>query len=308
MNGEADSAGAVQRSAGRYARDARRRDPNQASQSHRDPSQRTHRPEAPPSKGIRALTPRHRQWAAGHWLCFLEERQAISWIRDRLFAGTRVRLSSRAMLGARAGAVSGDQRIRSFDRVGSIGRCGVDRLSEREKEEIVRLSAMGLPSRLIGQRDRSAPSDGVGLSREVASPGGARAGSFARCGCRCMSGRRSRGVSLRVSLGVRSHGGWVGRRRRSCGRSPVTVMCDGIGPARLIELHWVKVVARRCRSWRRVRGCERRWNRSSSCGGRRNRSRVGWWKSFPAIWRCACLTRRSICRCSCSHAARYARN
>jgi IS30 family transposase len=30
-------------------------------------------------------------------------------------------------------------------------RCGVERLSEREKEEIVRLSAMGLPSRLIGE-------------------------------------------------------------------------------------------------------------------------------------------------------------
>jgi hypothetical protein len=28
----------------------------------------------------------------------------------------------------------------------------VERLSEREKEEIVRLSAMGLPSRLIGQQ------------------------------------------------------------------------------------------------------------------------------------------------------------
>ena len=28
----------------------------------------------------------------------------------------------------------------------------MDRLSEREKEEIVRLSAMGLPSRLIGQQ------------------------------------------------------------------------------------------------------------------------------------------------------------
>jgi DNA-binding CsgD family transcriptional regulator len=34
----------------------------------------------------------------------------------------------------------------------SAWRCGVERLSEREKEEIARLWAMGLPSRLIGQQ------------------------------------------------------------------------------------------------------------------------------------------------------------
>jgi IS30 family transposase len=34
----------------------------------------------------------------------------------------------------------------------SAWRCGVERLSEREKEEIGRLSALGLPSRLIGQQ------------------------------------------------------------------------------------------------------------------------------------------------------------
>src|SRR6478609_7247554 len=34
----------------------------------------------------------------------------------------------------------------------SAWRCGVERLSEREKEEIVRLWAMGLPSRLIGEQ------------------------------------------------------------------------------------------------------------------------------------------------------------
>src|SRR5436190_16807848 len=33
----------------------------------------------------------------------------------------------------------------------SVGRCGVERLSEREKQEIARLSAQGLPSRLIGK-------------------------------------------------------------------------------------------------------------------------------------------------------------
>ena len=50
----------------------------------------------------------------------------------------------------RTPAVSGDQRIGTFDRVGSIGGCGVERLSEREKHDIARLSALGLPSRLIG--------------------------------------------------------------------------------------------------------------------------------------------------------------
>src|SRR5205823_6032704 len=33
----------------------------------------------------------------------------------------------------------------------SVGRCCVERLSEREKQEIARLSAQGLPSRLIGK-------------------------------------------------------------------------------------------------------------------------------------------------------------
>ena len=56
----------------------------------------------------------------------------------------------RAREAHRSAPVSGDQRIGTFDRVGSIGRCVVERLSERVKEEIVRLSAEGLPRRLIG--------------------------------------------------------------------------------------------------------------------------------------------------------------
>ena len=57
--------------------------------------------------------------------------------------GLRPGVRSRWSRRARSAAVSGDQRITSFDRVGSIGRCGVEELSEREKEAIGRLSAMG---------------------------------------------------------------------------------------------------------------------------------------------------------------------
>ena len=69
------------------------------------PLKRTLRPEAPPQRAFEHLHRDTVKWAAGRWLCFLEERQAISWIRDRLFAGTRVRLSSRAMLGAQIGQI-----------------------------------------------------------------------------------------------------------------------------------------------------------------------------------------------------------
>jgi IS30 family transposase len=51
----------------------------------------------------------------------------------------------------RSAAVSGDQRISTFDRVGSIGRCVVERLSELEKWRIAELAAQGLPSRVIGK-------------------------------------------------------------------------------------------------------------------------------------------------------------
>ena len=61
-----------------------------------------------------------------------------------------------------------------------------------------------------------------------------------------------------------------------------------IGRARLIELRWFELAARRSRSWRPVHGCERSLKRSSSCGGHRNRSRVGWWASSPTTRRCAC--------------------
>ena len=77
-------------------------------------------------------------------------------------------------------AVSGGQRISTFDRVGSIGRCVVERLSELEKWRIAELSAQGLPSRLIGKEIGRAHRDGVGLaSAAVASSAGAGAGAVA---------------------------------------------------------------------------------------------------------------------------------
>src|SRR5262249_44503662 len=49
-------------------------------------------------------------------------------------------------------AVSGGQRITSFDRVGSIGRCVVvERLSELERWRIAELSAEGSTTRLIAK-------------------------------------------------------------------------------------------------------------------------------------------------------------
>ena len=51
-----------------------------------------------------------------------------------------------------------------------------------------------------------------------------RSGSGRRCGCRWSSARRSRGAWRGASLCVRSGVGWVGRRRRSRGRSRATVV------------------------------------------------------------------------------------
>ena len=211
---------------------------------------------------------------------------------------------------ARTAAVSGDQRIGTFDRVGSIGRCGVERLSEREKEEIVRLSAMGLPSRLIGQADRSAPSDGAGVIsqrlRRPAVPEPVR--SPLRLSLRereeisrGLAGGRVAAVD-RTAVGSVAVDDRRGRSQRNGGRAPLSGLRGGQGGGAS------SCVARSRRSWRRVHGCERWWRRSSSCGGRRSRSRVGWWTSSPTIRRCACRTRRSICRCSCSPAVRCARN
>jgi NADPH:quinone reductase len=67
-------------------------------------------------------------------------------------------------------------------------------------------------------------------------------------------------------------------------------------------------VAPRSRNSPGVRGCGRPSKPSSSCAGRRSRSRVGWSWSAPTTRRCGCRTRRSICRCSCSPGVRCAKS
>jgi hypothetical protein len=114
----------------------------------------------------------------------------------------------------------------------------VERFSEREKEEIARLSAMGLPSRLIGAQ--------IGRHRSTVW------GYVARL-------RRP-----------------VGRRRRCRVRSRPTVGGGAIGPAPRTERRCSGHVVRSGPSWRRALGFDRWWNRGCSWGGRRSRSRVGW--------------------------------
>ena len=55
----------------------------------------------------------------------------------------------------------------------------MERLSEREKEEIVRLSTMGLPSRLIGEQIGRHHRTVWGYLAAVAAAGGAGPCSFA---------------------------------------------------------------------------------------------------------------------------------
>ena len=54
--------------------------------------------------------------------------------------------------------------------------------------------------------------------------------SGVRCGCRCLSGRRSRGVLLVASRFGRSRRGWGGRRPRCLVRSSPMVATSSIGP------------------------------------------------------------------------------
>jgi hypothetical protein len=150
----------------------------------------------------------------------------------------------------------------------------VEGLSEREREEIVRLSAMGLPSRLIGQQIGRHHRTVWGHLQRLRQPVVAEP---IRSPLRLSLREReeiSRGLAA-ASRAVRSHEDWGARRRRSRERSPATVMRAAIGPVPLIELHSLELGARRSRSWRRVPGCEQWSSRNSRCGGHRNRSRVG---------------------------------
>ena len=117
----------------------------------------------------------------------------------------------------------------------------VERLSEWEKDGSP-VVGDGVAEPADRQGDRAGPSDGLGSSPEVASSARRWSRCGRRCGCRWVSGRRSRGVWRRVSRCGRSRGGWVGRRRRSRVRSPRTVVarryraCRGGSRRRCVEL------------------------------------------------------------------------
>ena len=209
----------------------------------------------------------------------------------------------------RTAAVSGGQRITpsiGLDRSGGVlwrngcrsWRSGGSRSWRRK----------GLPARLIGKeigRAHRTVWSNIRLMRRPPVPEPVRS-------------------PLRLSLTEReeiSRGLAGGESLRSIarrlGRSPstisreverATVACAAIGRVERIRMRCVVRGGRSQRSSRCVGGCGRWSRRSSSCVGLRSRSRVGWWRSSPTIRRCACRTRRSTCRCSCSRAARYARN
>ena len=117
----------------------------------------------------------------------------------------------------------------------------------------------------------------------------------------------SRGLAAGDSL--RAIAARLGRAtRRSRVRSPPTVAVMGIAPVRQTGRRWGGCAGRSGRSWPAVSGCARWSSPSSSWGGRRHRSRVGWRSLTRTTRRCACRTRRSISRCPCSPVARCARN
>ena len=124
-----------------------------------------------------------------------------------------------------------------------------------------------------------------------------------RCGCRWVSGRRSRRGLVVASRCVRLPGGWGGRHRRY--RVKSGAMVGGVVIGRVVRTAAVRRLRRPKSS--KLATCPRgrgpSWKRNSSCGGLRSRSRVGWWRPSLSIRRSACRTRRSICRCSCSRAA-----
>ena len=183
----------------------------------------------------------------------------------------------------------------------------MERLSEREKEEIARLSAMGLPSRLIGQQIGRHHRTVWGYIARVRRPV-------------VPEPARSR---LRLSLHEReeiSRGLAAGESRRSIaqrlGRSPSTI-------AREVTRNGG---GRGYRAGRAERAADRRTRRPkpsklASCARLRavveaklevrwSPQQISGWlvEAFPTIRRCGCLTKRSICRCSCSPAVRYARS
>ena len=183
----------------------------------------------------------------------------------------------------------------------------MERLSELEKWRIAELAAQGLPSRVIGKE--------IGRAHRTVW-------TYLRVLRRPPVPERKRSV-LQLSLAEReetSRGLAGGESRRSIarrlGRSPSTISREVTRNGGV----------RRYRACRADRDALRRARRPKAsklvtCGRLRavveaklelrwspQQIRVGWWRSSPTIRRCACRTRRSTCRYSCSRGARYARN
>ena len=131
----------------------------------------------------------------------------------------------------------------------------MERLSEREKEEIARLAAAGLPSRLIGQqigRHHRTVWGHIARLRRPLVPEPMRS----PLRCRSLNARRSRGGWPVASRCGRSRGGWTGLHRRSRARSQRTVDGGDIGRVRRTRLRCGVLVVRSGRSSRRVLGSE----------------------------------------------------
>jgi IS30 family transposase len=183
----------------------------------------------------------------------------------------------------------------------------MERLSEREKERIAELVAARAPAWMIHKEisrsrwairryinrlqrppkpePRRSPLRLSLVEREEILRGLAVGESF-----RSMADRLGRAPST-VSREVALNGG--ARRYRAC-------RADGHAIRRARRPKRAKLA--RCPRLRAM------VEDKLSCGGRRSRSRVGWFGPSLTIRRCGCPTRRSTCRCSCSPGERCARS
>jgi len=182
-----------------------------------------------------------------------------------------------------------------------------ERLSELEKWRVAELASQGWPTRLIGKEIGRAHNAVARHLRVMRRP----------------PAREPMRSLLRLSLTEREEisrglagGESIRAIARRLARSPSTVsreVAANGGRRRYRACGADKAAVRRARRPKRSKlaSCDRLRTvvkRNSSCGGRRSRSRVGWWRSSLTIRRCACRTRRSMCRCSSRRAARSARN
>ena len=185
----------------------------------------------------------------------------------------------------------------------------MERLSERGEGTDRGAVGARVPSRLIGKQIGRAHRTVWGYIRVLRRPSvaGAEAVAVAVVVGRARGDLAGSGCGRVVACD--RCGGWVGRRRRCrvrCARNggrrryrACRADRGGVASGAATEAVEARVVSPAAGGG---------GGASSSCVGRRSRSRVGWWRASPTIRRCACRTRRSTCRCSCSPAARCARN